>query len=109
MDGAGPAAGAARHLGDVRVADLPGDRRARSVDDHRPVNDALHAPASAPDGDAHQFFNRDLSWLDFNARVLDQARRREAPLLSRVKFLAIFGSNLDEFFMVRVWGLFVQL
>ena len=52
-----------------------------------------------------RFFNRDLSWLAFNERVLAMAREEGIPLLERVKFLAIFSSNLDEFFQVRVASL----
>jgi polyphosphate kinase len=52
-----------------------------------------------------RYLNRELSWLDFNARVLAQAEDPATPLLERAKFLAIFGQNLDEFFQVRVSGL----
>jgi polyphosphate kinase len=60
------------------------------------------APAAVDLRDPALYINRELSWLDFNARVLALARRGDVPLLERCKFLAIFSSNLDEFFMVRV-------
>src|SRR6516165_1491083 len=55
-----------------------------------------------PAGLSEVWLDRDLSWLDFNARVLAEALDERTPLLERVKFLAIFTSNLDEFFMKRM-------
>src|SRR3954468_10665944 len=63
------------------------------------------APSGIALDDPTLYFNRELSWLEFNRRVLEEAQDPSVPLLERLKFLAIFESNLDEFYMVRVGGL----
>ncbi len=81
-----------------------------------PTQEPIRAVEPAPGArgarrldDAALFFNRDLSWVDFNDRVLQLAEDASVPLLERVKFVAIWTSNLDEFFMVRVAGLHDQV
>jgi len=80
------------------------ERRQVSVPEDTPVGTAppkLDAP--------EMFVNRELSWLEFNARVIAEAADPEVPLFERLKFLGIFSTNLDEFFMVRAAGLQAQL
>src|SRR3712207_6021024 len=67
------------------------------------------APTLPVVDDPGLFFNRELSWLEFNDRVLQLAEDPGVPLLERLKFCAIYSSNLDEFFMVRVAGLHDQV
>ena len=59
--------------------------------------------------DPKNFFNRDLSWVEFNKRVLAEALNPDLPLLEKVKFISIFSSNLDEFYMIRISGLKEQV
>jgi polyphosphate kinase len=92
----------------VRADRLATDSAALPIDpaDSVPEGDLVAVePVPQPDLPDDRYGNREISWLNYDSRVLAQAEDRRQPLLERAKFLAIFASNLDEFYMVRVAGL----
>jgi polyphosphate kinase len=90
--------------------DAPSATVASFEDTRRPPSPATLPPAPKVDlDDSELYLNRELTWLSFNRRVLNEAADERTPLLERVKFLAIIGGNLDEFFMKRIGGLKQQL
>nr|VFK44279.1 MAG: polyphosphate kinase [Candidatus Kentron sp. TC] len=90
---------------------LPSDEKpkAKASSDAKSPEKVLHSAPEIDLGAPEFYLNRELTWIEFNRRVLHEAEDERSPLLERVKFLAIVSSNLDEFFMKRIGGLKQQL
>src|SRR5437867_2612883 len=105
----------AAHVGYARlIVDLREMPDAQATARIEEESNALAAPqvvraAHERFGEPKNFINRELSWLEFNRRVLEEAQDPTQPLIERVKFLTIFSSNLDEFFEIRVAGIKQQI
>lgn len=80
-----------------------------TIDRNQEITEAIIAGASAAVSDDNLLFNREASWLEFDRQVLEEAMDDNLPVLERLKFLSIFSTNLDEFFMIRVSGLKEQM